>query len=573
MKHHLLVLFLLATQFALADSLDVTGFKQIPNDVSATRYPRQDVNDKTCALVKVITDLENLGFESNMKIAGEIEKRAGEYWVYLSPGERRLSIWGPNLIRYNFDFPDPPQSGKVYQLVVTRKGAGGATSSASGFVVLKSQPPGAKVWIDEEYMGLTPFQREMAVGFYNFRLEKEMFYPKNGSFTIKVNETEKQELVLDPNFGSLEVVTTPVAGAVISLDGMPTKFKTPYTFDTLASGSHTLALTLDLYEPVNRTITIRDKETAKLDIALAPVFGNVKITTQPAADIYIDGEMKASTTWEGILTRGIHTIEVKKGKYYTQTQKLDIKPGATEALPFTMKPIVGSLSIMTEPPEAEIFISGQSYGQTPKIIPELIIGTYEITLKKRTSVNQDLKNFREITIRSNPSGANLTLNGKFEGNTPKTLTSQYGKNTIILSKSGYNDLNETFTVTEKQDTYNFNLVSNQKAMAQMDFRKYKTRKNWWLGGTLASAAAGGYFYYTANKGYSDYENAAGDATDLHDQVETYDKLWPAFFGVSGVCAVMTIINASKQSKAKKKINISAVPVEGGGMVAVSFTIR
>ena len=340
MKHLLLLILLTVASLAFADSLDVTGFKHIPNDLSATRYERKDNSDRTCALVKVITDLENLGFESNMKIAGEIEKKAGEYWVYLSPGERRLSIWGPNLIRYNFDFTDPPQSGKVYQLVVTRKGAGGVTGASSGFVVLKSQPPGAKVWIDAEYMGLTPFQREMAVGFYNFRLEKEMFYPKEGSFTIKMNETERPEVTLSPNFGSLKVSTTPVSGAAITLDGTPTKFKTPFTFDTLASGNHTLSLTLDLYEPVSKSFAIIDNEPTRLDFALNPVFGNIKITTEPDADIFIDAEIKATGTWEGILTRGIHTVEIKKDKHYTQTQKVDMKPGASESLPFTLKPIV-----------------------------------------------------------------------------------------------------------------------------------------------------------------------------------------------------------------------------------------
>lgn len=586
MKLHLLVLFLFATQIALADSLDVTGYKQIPNDLSATRFERKDASDRSCALVKVITDLENLGFESNMKIVGSIGKKAGEYWVYLSPGERRLSIFGPGLLRYNFDFPELPQSGKVYQLVVTSKGAGGATGDASGFVVLKSQPSGARVYIENSYVGNTPCQQEMKVGFYNFRLEKEMYYPKEGSFTIKVNETERPVVTLSPNFGSLKVSTTPVSGAVITLDGIPTKYKTPYTFDTLATGNHTIALSLDLYEPLSKSFSVLDSETTRLDFVLNPVFGNISITTQPEATIYIDTEMKATGAWEGILTRGIHTIEAKKEKYYPQTQKVDMKPGATESVNFSLKPIVGSLSIMTEPPEAEIMIDGKSYGQTPKIIPELIIGTYEIILTKdgfstvkttaevkenqRTSVNQDMKNFREITIKSNPSGANLTLNGKSEGSTPKTLTIQYGKNTLTLSKPGYNDLNETFTVTEKQETFTFNLVSNQKALAQMDFKKYKTRKNWWLGGTLASAAAGGYFYYAANKGYTDYDNATSDASDLHDQVETYDKLWPTFFGVSGVCAVMTIINASKQGKAKKKMNLTAAPVDGGGVFGITM---
>jgi hypothetical protein len=33
-----------------------------------------------------------------------------------------------------------------------------------------------------------------------------------------------------------------------------------------------------------------------------------------------------------------------------------------------------------------------------------------------------------------------------------------------------------------------------------------------------------------------------------------------------VCAVFTILNASKQGKAKEQMNISAVPVQGGGML-------
>ena len=83
-----LFLFLFIAQHALADSLDVSGYKQIPNDISATRYPKFDANDKLCALIKVISDIDQLGFERNMGIVGNIEKKTGEYWIYVSPEER-----------------------------------------------------------------------------------------------------------------------------------------------------------------------------------------------------------------------------------------------------------------------------------------------------------------------------------------------------------------------------------------------------------------------------------------------------------------------------------------------------
>jgi hypothetical protein len=579
-----LFLFLFVAQFAMADSLDVSGYKQIPNDISATRYPRYDANDKMCALIKVISDIDQLGFESNIGIVGKVEKKTGEYWIYVSPGERKLSIWGPNLLKYNLNLSTLPESGKVYQVVVTRKGVSNKGGFTTGFILLKSQPPGAKVYIDGEYRGITPFQQEMAGGYYTYRIEKEMFYPKEGGFTILVNMTITEDIILDPNFGSLVVATTPITGALITLDGVPTNRKTPFTFDTLSTGTHTIALMMDLYEPITREVIIKDKEKTNLEIPLNPVFGNVEITTSPQAGIYIDNLLKGTGAYSGILTKGMHTIEAKLDKYYPQTRKLDMKAGMKEVVPFELEPVIGSLSVVTEPPEAEIFIDGKSYGKSPKIINDLIIGTYTIEFKKenfatitkqaevkenvRTEVKENLSNFKEIIIASQPPGANLTLNGKNEGITLKTLTTSFGENKIKLSKEGYLDFEESFKVTEQKYKYEFTMISDKKAMAQLDFKKYKLRKTLWLGGTVVSAAVGGYYFYSAEKHYDQYKTATDNATDLHNQIKTEDIIWPIAFGVSGVCGIITIVNAAKQGKAKKQISISALPVEGGGMMEV-----
>ena len=587
-KPFYLFLLLFAAQYVLADSLDVSGYKQIPNDISATRYPKYDANDKMCALIKVISDIDQLGFESNMGIVGNVEKKTGEYWIYVSPGERRISVWGPNLLKFNFNLPNTPETGKVYQMVVTRKGVSDKGGYTTGFILLKSQPLGAKVWIDNEYRGMTPYQQEMAGGYYTYKIEKEMFYPQEGGFIVLVNQTITVEDTLKPNFGSLTVSSAPVTGARISIDGVPTNHVTPFTFDTLVSGEHTISLAIDLYEPIVRQVTIKDGEKAKLEIPLNPVFGNVEITTTPQAEIYIDNILKGTGSFSNILTKGMHTIEARLDKYYTQTRKLDMKVGAKEIIPFELKPIIGSLSVVTDPPEAEIFIDGKSYGKSPKIISDLIIGTYNIEFKKenfatikkqveikenvRTEVKENLSNFKEITITSIPSGASLLLNGKSEGNTPKTLTTSLGENKIKLLKSGYINLEENFKVTEQKNKYEFTMTSDKKAMAQLDFKKYKKRKNIWLGGTVVSAALGGYFLYSANKHYDEYQTATENATDLHNQIKTEDIIWPIAFGVSGACGIMTIINFSKQGKAKKQIGLSAIPMNGGGMLSFKVQI-
>jgi hypothetical protein len=504
MKKLYFFILLLSFQSVLADSLDVSGFKQIPNSITATKYPRYDASDNLCALIKVISDINGLGFESNLGIVGNIERKNGEYRIYVSPGERRLSIWGNNIIKYKFILPELPKAGKVYQLVVTLKGTGIKGNYSTGFILLKTEPTGAKVWIDDEYRGITPFQQEMKGGYYTYRVEKELYYPKEGDFTVLVNETVKEEVTLEPRFGSLQITSTPVAGAMISIDGVPKNRKTPYTFDTIASGNHTVSLAIDLYEPVSQDVTINDTKNAILEIPLKPVFGNVKITTSPQADIYIDGVHTATGTFSNILTKGLHTVEAKLDKYYPQTQKLEVKAGSTDSVSFQLEPITGSLSVVTDPPEAEIFIDNKSYGFSPKIINDLLIGTYNLELKmknyatvssqteikenERTKVSENLSNFRKITLTSNPAGANLIFNGKSEGTTPRTLTAPFGKNKVKLTKNGYIDFEREFQVTEQKSKYSFKMTSDQKALAQMDFRKYKRRKNIWLGATLATAA-------------------------------------------------------------------------------------
>nr|NQU91295.1 PEGA domain-containing protein [Bacteroidota bacterium] len=191
-------------------------------------------------------------------------------------------------------------------------------------------------------------------------------------------------------------------------------------------------------------------------------------------------------------------------------------------------------------------------------------------IEKKAGTSENLDNFKEITITSKPTGANLSLNGKSEGTTPQTLTTNFGKNTIQLTKKGYNDLQETITVTDQQDTHTFTMIPDQKTIAQLDFNKYKRRKNWWLTGTIVSGAIGGYFLYSAEKHYNDYKTAGDDATDLHDKIEKEDIIWPVAFGVSGICAVFTTINLSKQNRAKKRLNISLAPIDHGGLLSLKM---
>lgn len=87
----LIALFCLATVIR-ADELKVQDFYEDTGDLSGSFVPnqRKDMNGEVCALVKVVLPLEGAAFEGN--VVGDVEFKAGEYWVYMTPGTKMLRI-------------------------------------------------------------------------------------------------------------------------------------------------------------------------------------------------------------------------------------------------------------------------------------------------------------------------------------------------------------------------------------------------------------------------------------------------------------------------------------------------
>ncbi|MDO5395465.1 MAG: hypothetical protein Q4F07_05820, partial [Bacteroidales bacterium] len=73
-----------------SQELRVDGMRVLTNDLSASVYQRLDNNGHACALVKVVFPKAGAEFEGN--VIGATEYRAGEYWVYLTPGSKFLKM-------------------------------------------------------------------------------------------------------------------------------------------------------------------------------------------------------------------------------------------------------------------------------------------------------------------------------------------------------------------------------------------------------------------------------------------------------------------------------------------------
>lgn len=68
MKYLLALVFAALSVLGYAQEFDIRSFAAVPNDLSARKEVRRTVNDEPCALIKVVTNIEGMQFESNIGI-------------------------------------------------------------------------------------------------------------------------------------------------------------------------------------------------------------------------------------------------------------------------------------------------------------------------------------------------------------------------------------------------------------------------------------------------------------------------------------------------------------------------
>lgn len=106
-----------------AQNCTVESVDYLDNDLSASINQRVDANGVKCALVKVQCPHNDIIFEGN--VIGEVEQKAGEYWVYMSNGTKMLQIkhadFNPVFVKFS-DYSIPNlMSAKTYCIRVHLK--------------------------------------------------------------------------------------------------------------------------------------------------------------------------------------------------------------------------------------------------------------------------------------------------------------------------------------------------------------------------------------------------------------------------------------------------------------------
>lgn len=432
MKKILLVIFTLISLNAFSQLQVKEGsFRYVPGGVIDNKAEYTDGNDLPMALIKIST--ENIPEQERMRLvfvgnrATQIIKKpkTGSMWIYISADAATfIDIRHPDYGTYKYYLPEELCDYCVYEMVlqyINPNAYQGPEKPNINYLIISSDQENAEIFIDDEYVGDGEVSKTLSIGTtHTWRIECKYYHTESGSVSITDGDAVVIEKTMRPAYGFLEIETRPENGAIVYVNNERVG-KTPFKTDKLASGEYAVKVVKEMYKQAEQKFTVVDGQTTKAVLNMTPNFVNVTINTDAESDIYLDNEYKGKGTWKGRLLEGSHYVEARKNQHETSSKNVNIVLGEDVTITVDApRAICGFLNVNSDPMRAEIYIDGKHHGQTPKIITDLLVGNHELKLVKQgyavlkktiTIAEGETLNLKETLASANGQNQNVANAG------------------------------------------------------------------------------------------------------------------------------------------------------------------
>jgi formylglycine-generating enzyme required for sulfatase activity len=213
------------------------------------------------------------------------------------------------------------------------------------------------------------------------------------------------------------------------------------------------------YAPFTGMLNVTDRRNQTHTFALTKLPGRVTFVSEPPeATVTVAGETLGTTPTAPLdVVAGPATFTFVKDRY----QPLEIEAEVegmerAQTVGATLTPNWADVTVTSTPEGAEIFIDDEPTGLSTPAVVEVLAGEHEIRLKApghrshRQRILVAAEETRELprvtltqadsllTVRTTPPGAGVTLNGRFQGESPLELAVRSGVNhRVQVFRSGY----------------------------------------------------------------------------------------------------------------------------------------
>ena len=304
---------------AAAQTLSVTSFKPLPNDLTANIAGTmvKDQNGEVAALIKVVTTQTGFAFEGGMAGIVKTQQRIGEIWVYVPHGIQKITILHQMLgVLRDYYFPCAIEAARTYEMVLASGEVRTVVTQDAGgsYLMLSVEPKNAVVYIDEQMQasdGTGEYIAALPYGEHQYRVEAGSYMPEAGVVSIG---KEKKSLSI------------------------------------------------------------------KLQSALASIAVNC---TTPGTQIYVNDKLRGTGSWTGNLPAGMYIIEGRLDSHRSQKQSVTLAKQDQKAVTLpALEAIVGSLDVRYKPLGAEVWLDGKQLGSSPDLFQNILVGNHSLVIKK-----------------------------------------------------------------------------------------------------------------------------------------------------------------------------------------------
>jgi formylglycine-generating enzyme required for sulfatase activity len=227
----------------------------------------------------------------------------------------------------------------------------------------------------------------------------------------------------------------------------------------LRKGSYTVQVSQQGYYDVTQNFDVGDEQNVIIDIEMRKLPGHVTVVTNPPTEAVVainESEIGTAPFGPLELLPGEHSVSVRAERFLPYSGVINVPGlGRHEQLSVQLVPRWAEVAIDSEPRGARIYASEEQVGETPATI-EFMEGTHQIsvvrdgysawdgTVVAEPNTDTSLALIRlqpanaRLLVNSIPRGANVTVNGRYRGQSPITLDLAPDINYEIgLSKAGY----------------------------------------------------------------------------------------------------------------------------------------
>ncbi len=205
------------------------------------------------------------------------------------------------------------------------------------------------------------------------------------TYLLRLITGEVQTLVRQARASQFVVFQLTPANAIVELNGEVLTNIEGASTKFLPFGTYDYSVKAPNYLSEVGKITVNDpKNKHVLNVKLRPNFGQVTLTVDNNAEIWVNGELKGKGQWTGNLVAGENYLETRLPNSWPMGKQLNyVVSDKTQTIHLDAPiPFHGELNINSTPLFADVSIDNKPVGQTPLYLTDLLVGKHTIKITK-----------------------------------------------------------------------------------------------------------------------------------------------------------------------------------------------